>query len=359
LATAARPFLLLARKTARKFSVLLVLWAAIMVCAPVRAQTKVDLELVLAVDTSGSVSEERFELQRRGYVAAFRNPRLLEAIRAGATGAIAVTMMQWTGPALQVQVVAWTRIDGPASMQAVADAIDWAPRQLFGGGTSISGAIDYAMSLFSKSGYTSARRIIDVSGDGANNRGRPAQQARDDALRAGVGINGLPILTLEPDLEQYYLNNVIGGPGAFVVAAESYENFADAVLKKLVTEIAGAGEATGGIGRLRAASGNSGGRRPRDRQPPTHHVDVLAQVIELIGKPERDRQLIDGVLDAVDLVPGTGDLGGVRLGGGEGLDPFQLAVPINDAAPHPPRIQRRSKAQGGEQDADRGQQEHH
>ena len=219
-----------------------VLWVSALLLAastPLDAETTVDLELVLAVDTSGSVSEERFVLQQSGYVAAFRNPRLLEAIAAGPTGAIAVTMVQWTGPALQVQVLPWTRISSPGSMRAVADAIAGTPRQLFGGGTSISGAIDHALSLFPISGFSSARRIIDISGDGANNRGRPAREARDDALRAGVGINGLPILTLEPDLERYYQDNVIGGPGAFVVAAESYETFADAVLKKLVTEIAG------------------------------------------------------------------------------------------------------------------------
>src|SRR5262249_22466823 len=198
----------------------------------------VDLQLVLAVDASGSVSEERFELQQQGYVAAFRNPRLFAAIRAGAAGAIAVTMVQWTGPALQIQVMPWLRIDSPASMQAVADTINLIPRQLFGGGTSISGAIDHAVSLFPSSTFRSARRIIDISGDGANNRGRPAEAARDDAVRAGIGINGLPILALEPDLEQYYLQHVIGGPGAFVVAAKSYETFADAVLKKLVTEVA-------------------------------------------------------------------------------------------------------------------------
>jgi hypothetical protein len=123
----------------------------------------------------------------------------------------------------------------------VADAIDRAPRQLFGGGTSISGAIDHAMTLFPRTTLQGARRVIDVSGDGANNRGRPATGARDDAVRAGVGINGLPILAIEPDLEQYYLHNVIGGPGAFVVAAESYETFADAILEAVV-EIAGTGD---------------------------------------------------------------------------------------------------------------------
>lgn len=209
--------------------------------APARAQTAVDLQLVLAVDASGSVSDARFELQKLGYVAAFRNPRLLAAIRSGSTQAIVVTMTQWTGPELQIQVVPWVLIGDEASMLAFADAIEKAPRQLFGGGTSISGAIDYAMTLFPKSGFGSVRRVIDISGDGSNNRGRPVTQARDDAVRAGVSINGLPILMLEPFLDQYYWNNVVGGPGAFVVAAESYETFADAVLKKLITEIAANG----------------------------------------------------------------------------------------------------------------------
>ena len=204
---------------------------------PASAQV-VDLQLVLAVDTSGSVSEPRFELQKQGYVAAFRSPRLLQAIGSGPTRAIAVTMVQWTGPTLQVQVVPWMLVNDQVSMRAVADAVERAPRHLFGGGTSISGAIDHAMTLFPKSEFQGARRIIDVSGDGANNRGRPAPAARDDAVRAGASINGLPILTLEPDLERYYWNNVVGGPGAFVIAAESYETFADAVLKKLVIEIA-------------------------------------------------------------------------------------------------------------------------
>jgi len=225
-----------------RFGVLCAVLALLAIGALVaaEAQTSVDLQLVLAVDASGSVSEERFQLQQQGYVAAFRNPRLLEAIRAGSAGAIAVTMVQWTGPALQIQVMPWMRIDSPASMQRVADTINLIPRQLFGGGTSISGAIDHALSLFPSSTFSSVRRIIDISGDGANNRGRPAEAARDDAVRAGVGINGLPILALEPDLEQYYLQHVIGGPGAFVVAAKSYETFADAVLKKLVTEVAAA-----------------------------------------------------------------------------------------------------------------------
>jgi hypothetical protein len=202
------------------------------------AQTAVDLQLVLAVDASGSVDQQRFELQKQGYVAAFRDPRVLRAIQSGATQAIAVTMVQWTGPALQMQVLPWTLINDAATAHAFAAAIAATPRQLFSGGTSLSGAIDYAVPLLLESPFNGARRVIDISGDGSNNRGRPAASARDDATRAGIIINGLPILALEPDLKRYYSDHVIGGPGAFVIAAESYETFADAIVKKLIREMA-------------------------------------------------------------------------------------------------------------------------
>ncbi len=205
--------------------------------APVRAQTVVDVELVLAVDVSGSVSHDRFLLQQQGYIAAFRDPRLLQAIRTGAAQAIAVTMTQWTGPDLQMQVLPWTLIKDEDSILAFAEAMEKVPRQLFSGGTSISGAIDHAIKLFAKTPFKGTRRVIDVSGDGSNNRGRPAAEARDDAVRAGVVINGLPILVLEPYLDQYYWNNVIGGPNAFVIAVDSYAAFADAVVKKLIIEV--------------------------------------------------------------------------------------------------------------------------
>jgi hypothetical protein len=205
---------------------------------PVSAQTTVDLQLVLAVDASGSVSQTRFDLQKQGYVAAFRDPRVLNAIRSGTTQSIAVTMVQWTGPALHVHAVPWTLIKDEASANAFADAIEAAPRQLFGGGTSISGAIDYSMTLFPGSDFKGFKRVIDVSGDGSNNRGRSVTDARDEAVRLGFVINGLPILSLEPYLDRYYFENVIGGPGSFMVPAESYENFAQAVLRKLILEIA-------------------------------------------------------------------------------------------------------------------------
>jgi hypothetical protein len=208
------------------------------VCTPAFAQTAVDLQLVLAVDASGSVDQRRFELQKQGYVAAFHDPRVLRAIQSGATQAIAVTMVQWTGPALQIQVLPWTLINDAATAHAFAAAIAATPRQLFSGGTSISGAIDYAVPLILESQFKGARRVIDISGDGFNNRGRSATSARDDAVRAGIVINGLPILALEPGLDRYFADHVIGGPGAFVIAAESYETFADAILRKLIREMA-------------------------------------------------------------------------------------------------------------------------
>jgi hypothetical protein len=204
--------------------------------APATEAQNVDLQLVLAVDVS--VSHERFVLQRDGYAAAFRHPRVQAAIGSGGHAAIAVTMVQWTGPSLQVVAVKWTRLGDAGAADGFARAIEEAPRALFGGGTSISGAIDTGVALLFDSPFKAARRVIDISGDGANNRGRPAMRARDEAVAAGIGINGLPILALEPDLDRYYEQNVIGGPGAFMIAARTYETFADAILKKLITEIA-------------------------------------------------------------------------------------------------------------------------
>jgi hypothetical protein len=209
---------------------------------PARAQTGVlpttDLVLVLMVDTSGSVNQRRFELQRRGYADAFRSKQVLDAIRDLSTGSIAVTMVQWTGPAMQWPAVPWTLIKDEASANAFADAIETAQRRLFGGGTSISGAIDHAMLILPNAPYRGLKRVIDISGDGSNNRGRDVREARDEAVGAGVVINGLPIVALEYDLDKYYTDNVIGGPGSFIVPTDSYENFAQAIARKLVLEIA-------------------------------------------------------------------------------------------------------------------------
>jgi hypothetical protein len=211
---------------------------ALGVGAPANAQVAVDLHLVLAVDASGSVDFTRFELQRRGYVAAFRSPQVLQAIRGGENQSIAVAMVQWTGPLLQAEIVPWTQIKDQASANSVAALVETTPRRLFGGGTSISGAIDYAMRWFPQSPFKGERRVIDISGDGSNNGGRSVIRARDEAVRADVNINGLPILAWEPYLDQYYKENVIGGPGAFMIVAKDFDTFADAILKKMIIEIA-------------------------------------------------------------------------------------------------------------------------
>jgi hypothetical protein len=227
-----------------------VAWAAVALAAfsvaapaqtqapPAEQKTDVAIALVLAVDASGSVDNRRFELQKQGYAAAFRSPKVLNSIRSLITQSIAVTMVQWTGPRLHVVVVDWMLVKDEAGVNALAAAIETAPRQLFSGGTSISGAIDYARLLLAQCPCNAARRVIDISGDGSNNSGRAVTQARDEAVHDGVGINGLPILSIEPFLDRYYYDNVIGGPGAFMIPAENYDTFAEAILKKLITEIA-------------------------------------------------------------------------------------------------------------------------
>jgi len=202
-----------------------------------RDPNSVDVSLVLAIDASGSVEDDRFELQKRGFGSAFRDPKVLQAIRAGDHQSIAVMMIQWTGPTLQEVMLPWTVISDERSADRVATMIEATPRRLMGGGTSISGAIDYSVRMLDSNPFRANKRVIDISGDGSNNLGRPAEQARDEAVRHGIRINGLPILAVEPDLEQYYRQNVIGGPAAFVIAVKGYDQFAEAILRKLVTEI--------------------------------------------------------------------------------------------------------------------------
>ncbi len=199
---------------------------------------EVDLNLALGVDASGSVNRVRFELQKRGYVEAFQNPRVLTAIKSGPQGAIGITMYQWTGPRMQAHAVPWMLVNDAASIREFASRIDSAQRQLYGGGTSISGAIDYGVKLLGDTPFPGGRKVIDISGDGANNGGRLAERARDDAIARDININGLPILELELDLEEHYRHNVIGGPGAFCIPAATFEDFSSAILRKLIQEIA-------------------------------------------------------------------------------------------------------------------------
>jgi hypothetical protein len=135
-------------------------------------------------------------------------------------------------------VLPWTLIKDEASIKTAAAVIENTPRQLFGGGTSISGAIDYAMAMFPQAPFKTERQVIDISGDGSNNGGRSVIRARDEAVAKDVTINGLPILAVEPYLDQYYRDYVIGGPGAFMIVAKDFETFADAILKKMIIEIA-------------------------------------------------------------------------------------------------------------------------
>jgi hypothetical protein len=200
--------------------------------------TIVDLALVLAVDTSGSVSEERLALQIRGYSDAFRQPDLARLIRLGRHGRILATFVEWSDSGRQTQSVGWTPIEDAVSAAGFADAIlaAVAPTP---GWTSISGAIDFSARLIADLRVSADRRVIDISGDGSNNDGRPVEAARDAAMAAGLTINGLPILGAEPGLDAYYRDHVIGGPQAFLVVARDAGSFATAVMEKLLVEIAG------------------------------------------------------------------------------------------------------------------------
>src|SRR5713101_4297806 len=191
-----------------------------------------------SVDLSGSVNNERFELQRRGYAEAFASREVMEAIAAGENHAIAVTLVEWSGAGHQRQIVGWTLVESAASAESFGSAIAEASRA-FSDWTSISGAIDYSVALFAEAQVDAMRRVIDISGDGINNNGRSVTEARDAAVDAGITLNGLPILTEYPDLDAYYRDNVIGGPGAFALAASNFNSFGAAILGKLVREIAG------------------------------------------------------------------------------------------------------------------------
>jgi uncharacterized protein DUF1194 len=209
-------------------------------------ESNVDVELVLAVDVSYSMDPDEQALQREGYVAALTSRDFLEALRHGMHGRIAVTYFEWAGAADQKILMPWRLIDGPASAQAVADEISRAPyRRAYR--TSISGALNFAAPLFTGSGYRGIRRIIDVSGDGVNNQGMPVTLVRDEILAQGITINGLPIVLKRPsaatmdieDLDIYYEDCVIGGPGAFVIPIKEREKFKEATRTKLVLEVAG------------------------------------------------------------------------------------------------------------------------
>ncbi len=231
-------------RTCRLLAVLFV--ACLLWPAAGRAQQKipVDVQLILAVDSSGSINADEFRLQMDGFTAAFRNPAILEAIQRGKVGAIAVTLVEWSSVDQQHQSIGWTMISDQESMALFADQLAVTPRFIPGGSTSVSDALNYTGHLFAKSGFDSERRVIDVSGDGSNNSGIPPDSVRDRLVEAGIVINGLAILNDEPNLKDYYAASVIGGAGSFVLVAESYETFSDAILSKLIQEIVSAPRST-------------------------------------------------------------------------------------------------------------------
>jgi hypothetical protein len=218
--------------------------------ATARAE-QVDLQLILAADVSRSVDPDEFKLQREGYAAAFTNPKVLAAIAAGPNRSIAVTFVEWSGSEAQRVVADWTVVRDEETGGGFANILLTAPRS-FAGFTSISAAIDFSMKHFQTSGVESERRVIDVSGDGTNNGGRPVNDARDEAVSAGVTINGLAIINQHPNpgytahtqppegLGEYYRRNVTGGPGSFVIVIEDFSTFSEAIVNKLVNEIAAA-----------------------------------------------------------------------------------------------------------------------
>ncbi len=197
----------------------------------------VDLELVLAVDASSSVSAEEFDLQMRGFADAFRHPAVASAIRATGELGVAVAMIQWSDNRRQHMAIDWQHLTTADSAQAFAEIIDTTPRFLDGGGTAIGGAIEFAVRALDRNGFQGVRRVIDISGDGRANQGAQPSKLRDLAVLRGITINGLAILNEDSSVDAYYRTSVIGGTGAFVMTANNYEDFAAAMLEKLIKEI--------------------------------------------------------------------------------------------------------------------------
>lgn len=229
---------------------LLLLCLFLSAAAPAAAdRSAVDVTLVLVTDVSRSIDDSEFQLEKQGYAAAFTDPRVLAGIQGGPNGRIAVAYVEFAGDEQVRTVLDWTVIGDGASAAAFATAIRSAPRSFYGR-TAISSGIDEGVRLLGESGFKSARAVIDVAGDGTNNAGRPITQARDDALAAGITINGLAIINDHPvsytfahvqppgGLPKWYRDNVTGGPGSFVVEVHDFHAFGEAMARKLLNEIA-------------------------------------------------------------------------------------------------------------------------
>ena len=211
-----------------------------------QAAASVDIELILAVDVSYSMDMDELAIQREGYAQAIVSKEFLQALKSLPNGRISVTYFEWAASSDQKVIIPWRLIDGPETADAVADEILKTPIRR-ASRTSISGAINFALPLFDEDPYHGLRRVIDISGDGPNNNGGPVTVARDAALEKGIIINGLPIMVKEPsystmdidNLDFYYEDCVIGGPGSFVVSIKDRDKFKDAIRSKLLLEVAG------------------------------------------------------------------------------------------------------------------------
>jgi hypothetical protein len=213
----------------------------------------VDLLLVLAADVSRSIDAAKFQLQRDGYAAAVANSRVLDTIRAGRNGRIGLTFIEWSGIGAQRVVIDWMAVGDAGSAKDFGDRLLESPRS-FADRTSISGAIEFAMAALTRAPFHAPRQIIDISGDGTNNSGRDVTELRDQAIAKGITINGLAILSENPlpwnpehtnppgGLDQYYRDNVIGGPGAFVMVAKNFDSFGEAIISKMIAEVAEVGQ---------------------------------------------------------------------------------------------------------------------
>ncbi len=214
-----------------------------------RATPNVDVALVLVTDVSRSIDDSEFNLEKQGYASAFTDPKVIAAIRGGTVGAIAVAYIEFAGSSEVRTVLGFAVISDAASAKAFADRLKAAPRSFYGR-TAISSGIDQAVQMLGRDGFDATRKVIDVCGDGTNNAGREIGQARDDALRAGITINGLAIINDHPvswiyahvqppgGLAKYYRQNVTGGPGSFVLEVHDFNAFGEAMTRKLISEIA-------------------------------------------------------------------------------------------------------------------------
>jgi hypothetical protein len=221
----------------------------ILLFAPAARADDVDLLLVLAADVSRSIDAAKFQLQRDGYAAAVADPRVLDTIRAGRNGRIALTFIEWSGIGAQRVVIDWMTVGDAASAKDFGDRLLESPRS-FADRTSISGAIEFAIAQLARAPFAARRQTIDISGDGTNNSGRDVTELRDHAVAKGITINGLAILSETPlpwnpehtnppgGLDHYYRTNVIGGPGAFVMVAKNFDSFGEAIISKLIAEVA-------------------------------------------------------------------------------------------------------------------------